>query len=123
VLRRVVDDVRREGPPHAIGRERVRARVVALLQRQVEARRGDSPSDAWLRRIGRSAPVARFLDAAWSAVTAEALVFSLLTDSEALARVAEGILTEAEQAALVWSKSPRSVRSAKWSSADAMLID
>ena len=27
VLRRVVDDVRREDPPHAIGRERVRARM------------------------------------------------------------------------------------------------
>ncbi|HWB35769.1 MAG TPA: AAA family ATPase, partial [Rugosimonospora sp.] len=40
-LRRVVDDVRREDLPYATGRERVRARVVSLLQRQVEAR-GDS---------------------------------------------------------------------------------
>ncbi|HKT04116.1 MAG TPA: AAA family ATPase, partial [Rugosimonospora sp.] len=123
VLRRVVDDVRREGPPHGIGRERVRARVVALLQRQVEARRGDSPGDTWLRRMGRATPVTTFLDGAWAAVTPEALVFSLLSGSEALARAADGILTPDEQAALVWPKPPRSAKSAKWSAADALLLD
>ena len=56
-LRRIVDDVRREGPPHAVGRERVRARMVALLQRQAEARRGDSPAEAWLRKMGRDPQV------------------------------------------------------------------
>src|SRR5213078_792805 len=80
VLRRVVDDVRREEPPHAIGRERVRARVVSLLQRQAEARSGDSPGETWVRRMGRAAPVTGFLDEVWPAVTAEGLVFELLTD-------------------------------------------
>jgi hypothetical protein len=120
VLRRVVDDVRREEPPHAIGRERVRARVVSLLQRQAEARSGDSPGEAWVRRMGRSAPVTSFLDQVWPAVTAEALVFELLTDP---ATVSEGILTEPEQSAIRWAKPPRSVRTARWSAADAVLID
>ncbi len=122
-LRRVVDDVRREQPPHAVGRERVRARVVALLLRMVEARRGDSPGEAWLRRMARSAPVTGFLDAVWPAVTAPGLVFSLLSDPVALARAAEGILSDEEQATLVWPKPPRSVKSAKWTAADAVLID
>jgi DNA helicase IV len=123
VLRRVVDGVRREEPPHGIGRERVRARVVALLQRQVEARRGDSPGEAWLRRMGRARSVTAFLDAAWPAVTAEALVYSLLSDPAALARAAAGILSDEEQAALVWAKPPRSARTAKWSAADTVLVD
>jgi DNA helicase IV len=122
-LRRVVDDVRREAPPHAIGRERVRARLVALLQRQVEARRGDSPGEPWLRRMSRIGPVAAFLDTAWPAVTAESLVFSLLTDPAALGAAARDVLTEAEQAALSWTKVPRSVKSARWTLADAVLID
>ena len=46
----------------------------SLLQRQAEARRATRPSDAWLRRMGRAKPVTAFLDAAWPAVTAEALV-------------------------------------------------
>jgi hypothetical protein len=45
-LRRIVDEARREGLPYAVGRERVRARVVGLLQRQSEYRTGNSPGEA-----------------------------------------------------------------------------
>ncbi|GIH13435.1 HelD family protein [Rugosimonospora africana] len=120
VLVRLVDDVRREKPPHGIGRERLRARVVALLQRQVEARSGESPGEGWVRKMGRSAPVVAFLDANWPAVTPEALVYEVLRDP---ADAAEGILTEAEQTAIRWAKPPRSPKAARWSAADAVLID
>ena len=43
-LHRMVEETRREGLPYAIGRERVRARVVGLLQRQAEARRASRPA-------------------------------------------------------------------------------
>ena len=112
--------MRREHPPHAVGRERVRARVVSLLQRQVEARSGESPGEAWVRRTGRSATVTGFLDEVWPAVTAGALVHQVLSDPS---RAGAGILTEAEQAALRWARPPRSVRSARWSAADAVLVD
>ncbi|MFC7549128.1 HelD family protein [Plantactinospora sp. GCM10030261] len=122
-LRRVVDEARREGLPYGTGRERVRARVVGLLQRQAEARRAESPSDAWLRRMGRSAPVTGFLDAAWPAVTPAGLVFDLLADPAALAVVADGLLSDDEQRTLSWPKPPRTVKSARWSAADTVLID
>jgi len=122
-LRRIVDDVRREHPPHALGRERVRARTVALLQRQAEARRGESPSDAWLRRMGRHEQVRAFLDHAWPEVSAEHLVFSLLSDASVLAEAAEGLLTPEEQATLRWNRPPRTAKTAAWSAADAVLID
>ena len=67
-LRRIVDDVRREHPPYAVGRERVQARTVAMLLRQAEARRGDSPPESWLRRMGRAAEVRAFLDQVWPAI-------------------------------------------------------
>jgi DNA helicase IV len=122
-LARIIDEVRDEGVPYATGRERVRSRTVALLQRQVELRRVESPSDTWLRRIGRSKQVTAFLEAAWPAATPEALVFGLLSDPAALAEAAEGILEPAEQRTLGWPKPPRSVRSAPWSDADAVLVD
>ncbi|HLL64765.1 MAG TPA: AAA family ATPase [Micromonosporaceae bacterium] len=122
-LRRVVDEVRREAPPYALGRERVRARVVALLQRQAEVRSADSPGETWVRRMGRAKPVTGFLDAAWPAVTAEQLVADLLGDPDALASAAAGILTADEQAALVWTKPPRTPKAARWSAADAVLLD
>jgi len=121
-LRRVVDDVRREELPYATGRERVRARVVGLLQRQVEAR-GDSPGEVWLRRMAKAAPVTEFLDACWPAVTPEGLVYRLLADPQALAAAADGILTEAEQELLCWAKPARTAKATRWSAADTLLID
>src|SRR5690349_1391282 len=122
-LRRIVDEARREGLPYAVGRERVRARVVALLQRQSEYRTGNSPGDGWLRRMSKIAQVRDFLDAAWPALTPEALVVALLTDAELLAAAADGILTEPEQALLLWSKAPRTAKAAKFSAADLVLLD
>ena len=116
-LRRIVDDVRREAPPYSIGRERVRARIVSMLMRQSEARRGDSPGETWQRRMGKAAPVAGLIDAVWPAVTPEQLVFELLSDP------GDEDLDEAERAALRWAKPPKSAKSAKWSAADAVLID
>ncbi|MFC6018714.1 HelD family protein [Plantactinospora solaniradicis] len=122
-LRRVVEEARREGLPYGTGRERVRARVVSLLQRQAEARRAESPGEVWLRRMGRSKPVTEFLDRCWPAVTPDGLVHRLLADPDALAGAAADLLTEAEQALLTWPKPPRTAKAAKWSAADAVLVD
>jgi DNA helicase IV len=117
-LRRIVDGVRSENPAYGIGRERVRARVVALLQRQSENRRGDSPSDAWLRRMGKSKPVTAFVDQVWPAVTGPELVAELLTDPRTA-----GELTTGEQEAIRWAKPPKTHKSARWTAADAVLVD
>jgi len=122
-LRRIVDEARREGLPYAIGRERVQARVVGLLQRQSEYRTGNSPSDGWLRKMAKIAPVRDFLDKAWPALTPEALVVSLLTDAAQLAAAADGILSPGEQAALLWPKAPKTPKSARFSAADLLLLD
>jgi hypothetical protein len=122
-LRRIVDEVRREHPAYGVGRERVRARTVALLLRQAEARRGDSPPETWVRRMGRHVEVRSFLDQVWPDVTPEQLVFRLLSDASALAAAAEGILSAEEQSALLWQRPPRTIKATKWSAADTVLID
>jgi len=122
-LRRIVDEARREGLPYAVGRERVRARVVGLLQRQSEYRTGNSPNDGWLRRMSKIAQVCDFLDTAWPPMTPEALVVELLTDPGLLASAADGILSDDEQAVLLWAKAPRTVKAARFSAADLVLID
>jgi DNA helicase IV len=122
-LGRVVEAVRQEAPRYALGRERVRARLVGLLQRQAELRRADSPGEAWLRRMARSKPVTDLLDAAWPAVTPEGLVSGLLSDPAALAAAADGVLDQAEQRRLGWARPPRSPRAAQWSQADPILLD
>ncbi|MGC4745285.1 HelD family protein [Micromonospora sp. DT201] len=122
-LHRIVEETRREGLPYGTGRERVRARVVSLLQRQAEARRAESPSDAWLRRMGRCRPVLDFLDAVWPALTPEGLVHSLFSDPARLAAAADGLLSGTEQALLIWAKPARTAKATRWTAADAVLID
>ncbi|MEV6691014.1 AAA family ATPase [Micromonospora sp. NPDC051196] len=124
-LHRLVQETRAERLPYALGRERVRARVVGLLQRQAEARRAESPSEAWLRRMGRAKPVTAFLDTVWPALTPDGLVHALLAEPARLAAAADGLLTSAEQALLTRSgtKLGRTPKATRWSAADAVLID
>jgi DNA helicase IV len=50
-------------------------------------------------------------------------VWSLLSDPARLARAAEGVLSPDEQQALLWNRPPRTVKTARWSAADALLVD
>ena len=130
-LRRYVDDLRRSGTGsadgqqvvhYAAGRERLAMAVAEDARRQKEAG-GGSPTDAETRKAARSAEVRAFCDAVWPAVDAAALVAALLADPDRLARAARGVLTEEEQALLRRPAPPRSVRAARWSAEDAVLVD
>ncbi|MFF4711146.1 HelD family protein [Streptomyces eurythermus] len=118
----IVAEVRAEEPPYAIGRERVRTRVVRRLRDQAERRSGVLPA-AWVRRVERCRPLTERLDAVWPKVRPEEVLAGLLTDAGALARAADGLLDPGEQAALLWPRPPRSYKSARWSAADLVLLD
>ncbi|WP_406366111.1 HelD family protein [Streptomyces sp. NBC_00645] len=122
VLRGIVDGVRAEEPPYAVGRERVRTRVVRYVRERAELRAGPQ-TNAWAQRISRARPVGAYVDAVWPRVRPEELLTRLLTDADALARVAEGILDADERKAVLWAKPPRSWKSARWSAADLVLLD
>ena len=59
----------------------------------------------------------------WPAREAAGLVHDLWSDPARLARAARGILTDDEQELLRWPVPPRSVRTAPWTEADAVLVD
>lgn len=143
-LRRIVADVREEGPPYAVGRERVRTRVVRAVQLRVERRSGPT-SGSWTQRIGRSRAVSAFVDEVWPKARPEEVLAGLLTDPDGLLDgdgkgalhdgtgalpdgtgvlpAREELLTEVERTAIRWDRPPRSWKSAKWSAADLVLLD
>ncbi|WP_433530900.1 HelD family protein [Micromonospora sp. CA-263727] len=130
-LHRLVHETREERLPYAVGRERIRARVVGLLQRQAEARRAESPGDAWLRRMGRAKPVTAFLDAVWPALTPDGLLHALFSDAARLAAAADGLLSPPEQTLLSGhptsmaggTRLGRTAKASRWTAADAVLLD
>jgi hypothetical protein len=125
-----VDDVRRRGRVdddqqllhYAAGRERLASLVAEDARRQKEEA-GGSPTDAETRKAARSPEVRAFCDEVWPAREAAGLVHDLWTDPLRLARAARGILTDEEQVLLHWPAPPRSVRTAPWTEADAVLVD
>src|SRR3954447_17262168 len=121
-LSRIVADVREEEPPYSTGRERVRSRVVRSVQLQAERRAGPQ-SGAWVQRVSRSRVLGAFLDAVWPKARPEEVVAELFGDREELAAAADGILDSEEQKNLLWTKPPRSWKSARWSAADLVLLD
>ncbi|CAM5721475.1 ATP-dependent DNA helicase OS=Streptomyces glaucescens OX=1907 GN=SGLAU_15345 PE=4 SV=1 [Streptomyces glaucescens] len=73
--------------------------------------------------VARNSAVKAAVKAVWPAVDPAKLVLRLLTDADFLAAHAEGILSADEQKTILWAKPVRGVKSAKWSPADAVLID
>lgn len=93
----------------------------AVLVRMEQA--GEAPDDRVQDAVARSAAVKAAVKAIWPQVDPAKLVLRLLSDPAFLAEHAEGVLSAEEQQAVLWTRAPRSVRSARWSAADAVLID
>ncbi|MFD9501257.1 HelD family protein [Streptomyces sp. NPDC060035] len=93
----------------------------AVLVRMEEA--GEAPDDRVQNAVARNPAVKAAVKAIWPAVDPSKLVLRLLADPEFLAAHAEGILTGDEQKQIVMARPARSVKSARWSAADAVLID
>jgi DNA helicase IV len=120
-LAQMVADLR-GGTRYGPGRDALAQRLASLVVAQME-RRGATPDDRELAAVARSKPVRRLLDAVWPRLSPEQVLFRLLSDGDRLAAAADGRFTATEQAALLWPKPYRSPRSARWSAADAVLLD
>lgn len=103
-----------------------RASFAQRLAHQILVRmeqRGEAPDDRVQDQVARSKPVKALLDRVWPKVTAEQVLFRLLSDAELMRAAAKGVLDEDEQAAVMWAKPYRSFRSARWTLADRALLD
>jgi len=84
---------------------------------------GDSPDDAVQDAVARSAEVKRAAKLLMPPQDPAKVLHRLLSDPEFLAAHSEGLLDDAERALLLWAKPPRTPGSARWSAADAVLLD
>ena len=121
-LEELTHELRHRGVRYGAARELLEHRIAHVILTQMEAA-GEACDDRTHEAVRRSRPVRSAVDAIWPKVDPVRLVFGLLSSQPSLAAAAEGILTAAEQAEIVWSPVPRSPGSARWSAADAVLID
>jgi DNA helicase IV len=111
----------RESTRYAPGRnalaQRLAHAVLVLMERS-----GESPDDRVQNAVARSKPVKELVDVVWPRVVPDQVLHRLFSDADFLAQSADNFTAE-ERAALLWRKPSRAWKSAKWSAADAVLLD
>ncbi|MFF5305210.1 HelD family protein [Streptomyces sp. NPDC013161] len=118
IVRELLDrDIR-----YGAAREALPQRIAHAVLVQME-RSGEAPDDRVQDAVARNAAVKAAVKAVWPPVEPAKLVLRLLGDADFLAAHADGILDEDEQKTILWAKPVRSVKAAKWSASDAVLID
>jgi Superfamily I DNA and RNA helicases len=118
IVKELLDRDIRYGAAHQALPQRIAHAVLVQMERS-----GEAPDDRVQDAVARNAAVKAAVKAIWPPVDPAKLVLRLLSDAEFLAAHAQGLLDEAEQKEILWAKPVRSVKSAKWSAADAVLID
>ncbi|MDX2962585.1 AAA family ATPase [Streptomyces acidiscabies] len=118
IVRELLDrDIR-----YGAAREALPQRIAHAVLVQME-RAGEAPDDRVQDSVARNSAVKAAVKSVWPPVDPAKLVLRLLCEPEFLAEHAAGVLTDEEQKTILWTKPVRSVKSAKWSAADAVLID
>ncbi|MEU0688637.1 HelD family protein [Streptomyces uncialis] len=118
----MVDELRARGLRYGAAREALPRRIAhAVLVRMEQA--GEAPDDRVQDAVARDRAVKALVKEVWPPVDPAKLVLRLLSDAEFLAEHAEGLLSGEEQRAVLWERPARGVRSARWSAADAVLVD
>ena len=118
----LIGGLRERGVRHGAGRDMLGHRIAHVVLTRMEAA-GESCDDRTHDAVRRTREVRALVDAVWPAVDAVRLVLRLLSDPGVLGEAAEGLLGEDEQQEILWSSPPRGPGSARWSAADAVLVD
>ncbi|MFC9611721.1 HelD family protein [Streptomyces sp. NPDC056938] len=121
-LEEIVRELMARDMRYGAARDALPQRIAHAVLVQME-RSGEAPDDRVQDSVARNAAVKAAVKVLWPAVDPAKLVLRLLSDAEFLAEHAEGVFSEDEQKCVLWERPARSVRAAKWSSADAVLID
>ncbi|MDR7384830.1 HelD family protein [Promicromonospora iranensis] len=117
-----IEQIRARDVRYALGAAQLRHALAHRVLVQIEES-GDALDDRAWDVLARTKPVRDYAAAVWPAVEPRRLLFRLLSDPELLAACAEGILSESEQHLLTWARPPRTPGSARWTTADLVLLD
>ncbi|MPZ63433.1 MAG: AAA family ATPase [Propionibacteriales bacterium] len=118
----IVAELRQRGVRYAAGRAMLSQRLAHQILVKMELA-GESPDDRVQDSVARSRPVKQYVDQTWPAVDPARVVLRLLSDRDFLAVHANGILPESAQELMLWPTTPKGPGSARWSVADAVLVD
>jgi DNA helicase IV len=115
-------ELRARGVRYGTGRDMLAHRIAHVILTRMEAA-GETCDDRTHESVRRTRQVQAAVAQVWPKADPVRMVFRLLSDPDLLKRAADGLLDAEEQALIGWASPPRSPGSARWSAADAVLID
>jgi DNA helicase IV len=118
----IVHELRTRGVRYDAARRMLPHRLAHAILLQMELA-GDSPDDRVQDAVARSGPVRKYVAQVWPALDPKAVLFSLLSDAATLRRHSTDLLTETERSTLLWANPAAGRGRARWSAADAVLVD
>ncbi|MFD7596457.1 HelD family protein [Kitasatospora sp. NPDC059812] len=121
-LAAIIEELKGREVRYGAARDALPQRIAHTVLLKME-QSGEAPDDRVQDAVARNAAVKAVAKECWPAVDPAKLVLRLLSDPEFLAACAEGVLTPEEQQAVLWPKPGRSVKTARWTQADAVLVD
>ena len=121
-LEEIVRELAERDIRYGAAREALPQRIAHAVLVQME-RSGEAPDDRVQDGVARNAAVKAAVKECWPQVDPAKTVLRLLSEPEFLAECARGLLDDDEQKAVLWEKPARGLGSARWSAADAVLVD
>jgi DNA helicase IV len=118
----LVGELRERGVRHGAGRDMLGHRIAHVVLTRMEAA-GELCDDRTHDAVRRTRDVRALVDAVWPAADPVRLVLRLLSGPALLAQAGDGLLEADEQREIQWASPPRGPGSARWSAADAVLVD
>jgi len=121
-LGELVSELRQRGVRYGTGRDMLAHRIAHVILSRMEAA-GEACDDRTHDAVRRTSQVRAAVDSIWPKADPVRLVYRLLSDPQLLAAAGADLLSPDEQETVRWSSPPRGPGSARWSLADAVLID
>ncbi|MEU1286844.1 AAA family ATPase [Kitasatospora sp. NPDC005856] len=121
-LVQIIEELKGREVRYGAARDALPQRIAHTVLLKME-QGGEAPDDRVQDAVARNSAVKAVVKECWPAVDPAKLVLRLLSEPEFLAECAEGVLTPEEQRAVLWPKPGRSVKTARWTAADAVLVD
>jgi DNA helicase IV len=121
-LEEIVRELAERDIRYGAARDALPQRIAHAVLVQME-RSGEAPDDRVQDAVARNAAVKAAVKECWPQVDPAKLVLRLLSDPDFLAECADGLLDADEQKTVLWEKPARGPASARWSAADAVLVD
>ncbi|AUY54265.1 ATP-binding domain-containing protein [Streptomyces sp. CB01881] len=118
----IIEELKGRAIRYGAARDALPQRIAHAVLLKME-QGGEAPDDRVQDAVTRNSAVKAVVKECWPLVEPARLVLRLLSDPEFLAACADGVLTPEEQRAVLWPKPGRSVKTARWTQADAVLVD